>query len=227
MSETLKQYFTNPNTPKKVLLGWEGNHPLGGLPIYFPVAGEIPTLAPEYKEIMDHPFMRYYLSLFNGKPSFINREDLITNYQGAMVMSHTFTPEITATAQELGFPVADVYFGLNQKDAFQRLVQETIGTAYSTNPTIIEAGTSLSKLIEEVERRVLNENSQLQAVVKIPDVRIAPFGGIGVEFVNSPEEVLPFLEQFPNVLTGQILQTPIMVENYIPHSHSPSITFFY
>lgn len=230
LGNSFGEYF---NGMEKTLV-WNSKGVDGGISTYLPHRGEALIVSPSYDaEAVRSPHYGYFFDAF-GRPdkiTFANAEEVageqsnrFSKFAGKALLAETFPPEIAPLVAKLNFEVDTNTYELNDKTFFQNTVADTLGPDFSTRPSVIKEGRTKAWLAHECAEYLATSKSG-KAVIRIPDYRIAPGGGMGVKFFSSNDEAIKFLENL-NILDDGVLTATILLEDYIENIGSPSATFW-
>ncbi|MEK7122668.1 MAG: hypothetical protein AAB855_02320 [Patescibacteria group bacterium] len=233
MAETLKKLF-NADGERRVLLHHSSDKD-GGIGHLMPSeanvglyteAGYVP------EDLLNHAYYDYIFGVL-GRPASIETihdvEKGAIVYHGAPIVAESYSGPLAKVAREFGSSVTEEAQQLNNKLFFQTFVTEALGAEYSTKPTTIEQGTKLSDLLDAAQMlldaaRTKSDSDRI--VVRVPDTAIAPGMGIGVLFATNQGDITSFLTRLSLINEHQVVTTDILLERFIPHIYSPSITYF-
>jgi hypothetical protein len=120
----------------------------------------------------------------------------------------------------------DTWFSFNNKDTFQKTVMNVLWENHATWAEYMGMGDDANKLYEKVKDKI-NASPNKKAVLRVADFNRAPGWGQWVLICSNPNQIVEFLKRNDMLSEDwKNLKSTILIENFLPHTHTPTQTFF-
>lgn len=229
--QTLKNYLLQKDQTKLLF-----NSITGGYLTYMPLEGSV-RLFSKYKDstqVLNTPYFNYYKNLF-GTPdlqilSFKKSKNVVSNFVVFDELPANDS-EFLTSLQQAGLSLSQESIKLNNKNYFQKFVQNILGQEYSTKPILLNKGQERQELVNIVAE-FLAENKKI--VVKIADEFVCSMGADHIAIITGIDEFEKYLKDVfegpehgrIHILQDDILKVDLVIETFIAHIYSPSVTFY-